>query len=106
MTHPLDEYVPTPEDIIHIQSKALDEKAQTIHRLEHENEYLRIINVNLRAVCEKLLLSAYFQPDHPKQWACRVCHHWHWKQKDIIHSDWCAIPQAEAAIVKAKGEGV
>jgi len=33
MPHPLDEYEPTPEDVVGVLSKALAEKAQTIRRL-------------------------------------------------------------------------
>jgi len=51
MAHTLDEYEPTPADVIHIQSKALDEKAQTVYRLEQENKDLRTINADLLAAC-------------------------------------------------------
>ena len=52
MAHPLDKWEPSPEDVIHIQSKALDEKAQTVYRLERENEDLRTINAALLATLE------------------------------------------------------
>ena len=55
------------------------------------------------AECEALVKIAYFQPVHPDQWACRVCHHWHWRKEDIIHSDWCPVPQAEAVLAKVPG---
>jgi len=55
MAHPLDKWEPTDADVIHIQSKALDEKAQTIYRLEQENEDLRAVNADLLAACEAAL---------------------------------------------------
>ena len=58
----------------------------------------------LLAACRKLVEHTYFQPVNPSQWACRVCHGWQWRRKDIIHSDWCPVPDAEAAIAKAESE--
>ena len=57
MAHPLDKWEPSPEDVIHIQSKALDEKAQTVYRLERENEDLRTINEDLRTINAQLLTA-------------------------------------------------
>ena len=49
MAHTLDEYEPTPADVIHVQGKALDEQAQTIRTLRLENERLRAVNAHLLA---------------------------------------------------------
>jgi len=51
MAHPLDNWEPTPSDVIHIQGKALDEKAQTIWRLEQEVEHLRTVKAAPCATC-------------------------------------------------------
>jgi len=40
MAHTLDEHQPTDAEIAHIQSKALDEQAQTIHMLREQNKHL------------------------------------------------------------------
>jgi len=67
------------------------------------NAHLIAVALDLLAVCRKLVECAYFQPVHPDQWACHVCHHWHWRKEDIIHSDWCPVPQAEAVLIKVSG---